>query len=104
MNNKITVTKDGDLYRATVEGFPDLVEWAETKEEAIELVKDSIATLREIHQMRKLEEENKILTEALTKIASSRYSNRLLLSDPPKDPVVEIAKNALEKIKGDYNG
>ena len=97
---KITVTKDGDLFRATTEGFPDLVEWAETKEEAIELIEDSVATLRAIN----LEEENKILKEALTKIASSRYSNRLLLSDPPKDPVVEIAKNALEKIKGDYDG
>ena len=45
---KITVTKDGDLFRATAEGFPDLVEWAETKEEAIELVEDSVATLREM--------------------------------------------------------
>jgi len=100
MDNEIIVTKDGDLYRATAEGFPDLVEWAETKEEAIELAKDSIDTLH----VNNLEEENKILKEALTKIASSRYSNRLLLSDPPKDPVVEIAKNALEKIKGDYDG
>lgn len=101
---KIDVTKDGDLYRATVEGFPDLVEWAETEEVAIELAKDSVDTLREMHRMRKLEGENKILTEALTKIASSRYSNRLLLCDPPKDPAVEIAKNALAKIKGDYDG
>lgn len=46
MSNDINVTKDGDLYRATVEGLPDLVEWAETKEEAIELVEDSIAALR----------------------------------------------------------
>jgi len=46
MNNEITVTKDGDLFRATSEGFPDLVEWAETKEEAFELIEDSVATLR----------------------------------------------------------
>jgi len=46
MSNDINVTKDGDLYRATVAGFPDLVEWAETKEEAIELIEDSVATLR----------------------------------------------------------
>lgn len=104
MSNKITVTEDGDLYRATVEGFPDLVEWAETEQVAIQLAKDSVATLREIRQMRKLEEENNILKEALTKIASGRHGNQLLLCDPPKDPAAEIAKTALAKIKGDYDG
>lgn len=45
---KIAVTKDGNLYRATAEGFPDLVEWAETEQEAIELIEDSVGTFREI--------------------------------------------------------
>jgi len=48
VSNEITVTKDGDLFCATVEGFPDLVEWAKTKEEAIELIEDSVDTLREM--------------------------------------------------------
>jgi hypothetical protein len=48
VSNEITVTKDGDLFCATAEGFPDLVEWAKTKEEAIELIEDSVDTLREM--------------------------------------------------------
>ena len=44
----ISITKEGDLYRADIDGLPYCTEWAETEQEAWELAQDSIETTREM--------------------------------------------------------
>ena len=44
----ISITKEGDLYRADIDGLPYCAEWAETEQEARDLAQDSIDTTREI--------------------------------------------------------
>jgi predicted HicB family RNase H-like nuclease len=82
-----TLIEGEELWRATVRELPDLAEYAETRDEAIELALDAIEGLRNAAQ-----EEGRVFPEPLED--EQEYSGRVTLR-MPKSLHRAVALNAL---------